>query len=355
MIIEYRMLLTSHLTTRKQDMESKSNPSPSLEEKLAKEIKDIKDKATKDGLTKREIRELFLNYVKSQEAPKSRCNFGLPMKILLVSLLPIILAIATMVLNAEFDMTKLKEDFIGSKCLVDNNAILMEAARPLVECDVCKNLKQVPIVYDLDEKTFVEKYAYSNVPALVKGATKNWTAMDTFSFKFLKDIYTKTPDALQSVEEECQFFPYKTEFHTLEEVFEMPEARANFEEGQKNWYIGWSNCNGDVAEILRKHYQRPHFLPKDSESSSLDWLFMGGSGPGAFVHLDYVQRPSWQAQIKGRKSWTLVPVPECEHVCVPMNITVEKGDIILIDTNQWYHSTFVHPGEISITIGSEYD
>ena len=28
---------------------------------------------------------------------------------------------------------------------------------------------------------------------------------------------------------------------------------------------------------------------------------------------------------------------------------------VVLDTNQWYHATYIHPGEISITIGSEYD
>lgn len=28
---------------------------------------------------------------------------------------------------------------------------------------------------------------------------------------------------------------------------------------------------------------------------------------------------------------------------------------VLIDTNQWYHDTHINPGQISITIGSEYD
>ena len=29
--------------------------------------------------------------------------------------------------------------------------------------------------------------------------------------------------------------------------------------------------------------------------------------------------------------------------------------LVVLDTNQWYHATYIHPGEISITIGSEYD
>jgi len=28
---------------------------------------------------------------------------------------------------------------------------------------------------------------------------------------------------------------------------------------------------------------------------------------------------------------------------------------VVVDTNQWYHSTQVLPGDLSITIGAEYD
>lgn len=46
-----------------------------------------------------------------------------------------------------------------------------------------------------------------------------------------------------------------------------------------------SNCIPRVMKILRKHYSRPSFLPSDSEASQLDWLFMGGSGYGAAIHV----------------------------------------------------------------------
>ena len=52
-----------------------------------------------------------------------------------------------------------------------------------------------------------------------------------------------------------------------------------------NPYNHRSNCHKDIAEILRNHYQKPYFLPEDSESSQLDWIFMGGSGRGAFTHV----------------------------------------------------------------------
>lgn len=116
-----------------------------------------------------------------------------------------------------------------------------------------------------------------------------------------------------------------------------------------------SNCSPGVSVILRQLAPRPAFLPNESESSALDWIFMGGQGPGAAWHLDYVQRPSWQAQISGTKTWHFRPVPECQQVCQPFSATINKGDIIFVDTNQWYHTTYIHEGELSITIGSEYD
>lgn len=40
-----------------------------------------------------------------------------------------------------------------------------------------------------------------------------------------------------------------------------------------------------------------------------------------------MERPSWQAQLSGRKTWHLRPPPECEAVCQPLDVTVEKGEI----------------------------
>lgn len=242
-----------------------------------------------------------------------------------------------------------------SRCLVENNGFLIEVARPPVSCSMCKDLKSVPIEYNISTEEFVAKYAYSSIPVLIKDATSSWSAMTKFNFHYFKNLYTKVKGAFEVIEEECQFFPYSTEFQTLKDVFNMSDARANFTPGEKPWYIGWSNCHQEISAKLREHYVRPYFLPNDSESSIIDWIFMGGPGKGAFMHLDYVQRPSWQAQISGTKTWSLIPSPECESVCHPMNITVHKGDIIIIDTNTWYHATYIHPGPVSITIGSEYD
>ncbi|GBM85418.1 hypothetical protein AVEN_130133-1 [Araneus ventricosus] len=71
--------------------------------------------------------------------------------------------------------------------------------------------------------------------------------------------------------------------------------------------------------------------------------------------IDHVNNPSWQAQIKGSKLWTLEPVPECYNECRTLETSVNPGEVIVLDTNRWYHKTLIIGDGLSITIGSEYD
>lgn len=45
------------------------------------------------------------------------------------------------------------------------------------------------------------------------------------------------------------------------------------------------------------------------------------------LQLDLVALPSWQAQLRGKKTWTVAPQPECEHICHTFNVTVNTGDL----------------------------
>lgn len=63
------------------------------------------------------------------------------------------------------------------------------------------------------------------------------------------------------------------------------------------WYVGWSDCDPSTREILSKLYERPDFIPLDSEPGRRDWFFMGTPGHGAPFHIDQVEFPSWQAQV----------------------------------------------------------
>ncbi|CAH1954349.1 unnamed protein product [Acanthoscelides obtectus] len=233
-------------------------------------------------------------------------------------------------------------------------SVASKAFREPESCEFCEHTKEVDKVTNISPNEFLEFYSKPFRPVVVADGATNWSALQTFSFNFFKELHQKVQLDKSEVKN-CQFFPYKTDFKYLSEVFNMSESRANLEPGEKPWYVGWSNCNENSGKVLQQYYSKPYFLGNNSEDIALSWIFMGGPGFGAQMHVDNVHYPSWQAQLKGKKLWRLAPPPECYLSCHKMEVIVEPGEIIAVDTNKWYHQTIVLPGEISITIGAEFD
>ncbi|XP_071785168.1 uncharacterized protein [Asterias amurensis] len=241
-------------------------------------------------------------------------------------------------------------------CLVEAPEAVLDLFRSPVNCTICRDVVEIKKVTGLTPEEFESIYAYSARPVVVMDGAKNWTAQEHLSFQFFQDVYGPNSPVLEGTSPDCQFFPYRSSFDSLQEVFEMTPEQANLSDGSKPWYIGWSNCDSAAANVLRQHYRRPYFLPPESESSKTDWIFMGSPGYGAHMHIDNVELPSWQAQIKGHKRWTLEPPPECYLECGNiLEVEVHPGEIIVLDTNKWFHQTQIIGSEMSITIGSEYD
>ena len=61
--------------------------------------------------------------------------------------------------------------------------------------------------------------------------------------------------------------------------------------------------------------------------------------------------------MKGTKRWSLKPPPECYWECPAgeVSVTLDPGDIIVVNTNWWSHSTLVLGADISVTITNEYE
>lgn len=154
-------------------------------------------------------------------------------------------------------------------------------------CNFCANVTEVDRIANISPDEFEQKYAYNGRPVIVTDATSSWTALETFDFWYFKEIYEEARKRTNKPMN-CQFFPYKTEFKSFYEAMNIPKERVNYEPGTEPWYFGWSNCNEDVAQILRQHYGRPYFLPKTSENNAIDWIFMGGAGLGAHMHVRFV-------------------------------------------------------------------
>lgn len=209
-------------------------------EKLTERFALLIDQTAKKGLNKTLIRRTLTEAkLKTKHRNKSaRC---LKTRSALVGTVFGALFVLVGVLLAVFGVDRqFIVDYIkDSRCLIPNDGLLMEIARPVSSCDMCVDLIQVPVEENISTEIFIEKYAYSAIPVLIKKSTENWTAMSEFSFDFFKDLYTQHKGALEVIEDECQFFPYKTEFTSLAQVFNMSARRANFLSGEDPWYVGW--------------------------------------------------------------------------------------------------------------------
>ncbi|XP_017780310.1 PREDICTED: uncharacterized protein LOC108565394 [Nicrophorus vespilloides] len=241
---------------------------------------------------------------------------------------------------------------IGIRCLIPNNYFVWEATRPISDCGFCLNVTAPIILHNASREEFAP-YAYTSKPIIIRKAFLHWPAYELFNFYFFKELYESIDDSIQSVDEECQFLHFKSNFISLKDVFDMTKDRINNKPGQNSWYVGWGNCHSQVLKEMRKHYPKPHFLPDDCEIPSKEYVFMGYDA-GATMHLDFINRLMWQAQLKGSKTWNLLPSNECEQFCSPVTFKVYPGDAVLVDTRVWYHGTTITPGEFSLSIQSEY-
>lgn len=158
-------------------------------------------------------------------------------------------------------------------------------------CMICAGITEVQRVKNISRSDFEKFYSKTGLPVVISDGALTWPALYVFNFNFFKQLYTKNNE-YNDAADECQFFPYKTEFKSLSEVFNMTAQRARLEPNTKPWYIGWSNCNNRAGKILRKYYSRPYFLPENSENIALAWIFMGGPGNGAHMHVSILNSQS---------------------------------------------------------------
>lgn len=128
-------------------------------------------------------------------------------------------------------------DIDTDTCLLPTNELYQDMFRPPVDCGVCEDVETVDIVNNLKKEEFLEKYAYTGRPVIIRNGSKDWSALSHFSFAFFKNVYPKNSPALQSSDKDCQFFPYSTNFQSLGDVFNMSDRMARMQGDP--WYIGW--------------------------------------------------------------------------------------------------------------------
>ena len=193
---------------------------------------------------------MFLT-TKQSEMPKIYCDTTTYIRrhaVLVSSVLIVLFAVCISISAVDWPISKRKVieiwlhqdmDVEKEPCLIMNREGFGDLARPPVDCGICSGIKDIDRVSNLKPDSFEDQYAYSGRPVVITDGMSAWTASETFSFMFFKSIYASDSPVLQNVEQNCQFFPYKTAFESLGEVFNMSSDRADMKDGSKPWYVGW--------------------------------------------------------------------------------------------------------------------
>ena len=197
----------------------------SSENVLLKEIDDICKLAKLQNGTLKQVANDLLGSSAEPSCPK--VGKLLPLVALILSI-SVALVLRKDILVAVFGTTE--------RCIISNNPLIMELGRPLADCTMCQSLDVVSVYQNISRAEFADKFAYSNIPILIKNGTSGWST-SIFSYNFFRQLYMDTPGALEKTEQECQFFEYNTNIETLSEFFEMSDDRAALKED--SWYIGW--------------------------------------------------------------------------------------------------------------------
>lgn len=189
------------------------------------------------------------------------------------------------IFNRYLNMNIIK-NFRETRCLLPNNYLVWEFTRSISNCDYCRDVEAPLILPNLTKEEF-RSYSYSSRPVIIKNAARDWPARDRYNLEFFRNLYERVEGAYESVEEECQFLRFKSDFANLREVFAMSEARALYREGEDPWYVGWKNCHPRILDAMKRFYSVPHFLPDDAEIPiNSNYIFIGYED-GAVMHVSF--------------------------------------------------------------------
>ncbi|XP_022710701.1 uncharacterized protein LOC111273265 isoform X2 [Varroa jacobsoni] len=225
------------------------------------------------------------------------------------------------------------------RCLFYVPSFLQNAFVPPYNCTLCQGLTEVPWIFANETDRYRHWISRKEVPLVIRGAYERAVSFAPLTWASLREMYFQggsegfhenVSDSSDRSNESrgaatsfttCQFFAYNTEFTSLRQALDMTKERMS-----RHFYIGWSNCEPLVSERLRRIYRVPDLLPADSERSALEWFFVGNRGKGAHLHLDRLDKPSWQAQLGGVKRWTFCALPECYRTCQQISADLHPGD-----------------------------
>mmetsp|Transcript_95862 Transcript_95862/g.254645 ORF Transcript_95862/g.254645 Transcript_95862/m.254645 type:complete len:372 (-) Transcript_95862:32-1147(-) len=139
--------------------------------------------------------------------------------------------------------------------------------------------------------------------------------------------------------------------------------------------IFWSDEEW-IGKCMRKN-DKPDVLAIDNFYTTVQWKFLliGEEGTTMFLHQDGTASSSWQAQLKGRKKWTLCPNTESRFLDTRIDtfserdathstfakaycgqVIAEEGDLLYYPGYWWHHTLQLETPSVAYTgalVGTE--
>lgn len=205
-------------------------------EEAQRRISSAVEAAKASGLTEGDIDQAIDRFYEELTGPQRvkqglriKRVLGLTVRLLLYRILPISLLISTI-------YYKLQLLVESDPCLVAQ-PIIHDFASQIIDCRRCRNISKAVTIDQISVIDFMNDYATTLQPVLMKGAASDWPALKVFSYEYFKGLYLKKPDAINHDVEEGQFFSYSSGIFRLDEFMSLDNETASLK--RNKWYIGW--------------------------------------------------------------------------------------------------------------------
>jgi len=209
---------------------------------------------------------------------------------------------------------------------------------PPKTCDYCK-FSSIPRFEQLSQREFM-KLVLQGRPFIVRMPTQMQAKLHgPKAAEHIKNIYLRfgAPNK--------QIYHNKIGPTDYRDVYEyVRQVNSSQISWYEQTYFGWAELRESVIRMLDLELtNRPYFIPPTMWAGHLKhqrWLFLGKPGKGLDPHVDTVSdHGTWQYQLAGTKQWRLKPLPQCVAECPSHSFTISAGEVFVLDTTQWQHST----------------
>lgn len=211
------------------------------------------------------------------------------------------------------------------------------------------------------QELFAQQYIYSNKPALLKGACKEWPAFSKWSLDYFQQNYASAELPVSYYESNAhQKYKEKTRVSMKDYVDYVKSLRSAPPSAEPMYAAGWHFSKlfpSLESDIVIPEYFKDNLINKIQSIMQFDWmsLFIGHAYSQSPLHTDSFFVSTWLTCLRGSKTVRLIPggTPKITNGLDIFNkdiaaglvakgvslyeAKIEEGDTLFIPSGWWHH------------------